>query len=176
MNPIATGVMPADDIASLRSFAEIIWKSTYQDMLPQGQISYMLDRFYDPDLLKQQVAAGHPLIAARIGDELVGFAHLFMDGHQSQLDKLYVSPLFQRIGVGRSLFHEVKRHALAAGCSLMTLRVNRQNATAIAVYERLGFGIISTHRKDIGGGYVMDDYLMLMDLLPDPPSKIGDLP
>ena len=48
----------------------------------------------------------------------------------------------------------------------MTLRVNRNNINAVAAYERFGFGIVATNKKDIGGGYVMDDYLMLKDLGP----------
>jgi ribosomal protein S18 acetylase RimI-like enzyme len=166
MNAMSIGLLPTDEIQSLRPLAELVWTTTYQHIISKEQISYMLDRFYATERLIELVAAGNPLFGAWVGSDLVGYAHLFMEGHQSQLDKLYVSPLFQRIGVGRGLFEAVKQTALQADCSLMTLRVNRNNTSAIEVYQRLGFGIIATHKKDIGGGFVMDDYLMLMDLIP----------
>jgi ribosomal protein S18 acetylase RimI-like enzyme len=168
MSKISVGLMPAEEIDDLKPYARSIWSVAYRDLISSAQMDYMLDRLYSPDRLKQEVAAGNPLFSATIGDETVGFAHLFIEGHQARLDKLYVSPLFQRMGVGRQLVKHVFRHAITSDCSLITLRVNRNNAPAIAAYESMGFGIIATNKKDIGGGYVMDDYLMLADLiLPD---------
>ena len=49
----------------------------------------------------------------------------------------------------------------------MTLRVNRNNTNAVQAYEKYGFGIVATHQKDLGGGYIMDEYLMLKNLVTD---------
>jgi ribosomal protein S18 acetylase RimI-like enzyme len=164
MYSISVTLLKDANIDALREFAESIWTIAYRDIISGAQIRYMLDRLYHPDLLRDQVALGHPLFGAYSGEDLVGYAHVFFEGHQSRLDKLYVAPLYQGIGVGRKLVDEAVRFAIGSDCSLMTLRVNRNNLNAVAAYEHFGFGILATHKKDIGGGYIMDDYLMMKDL------------
>ena len=43
------------------------------------------------------------------------------------------------------------------------LTVNKGNARAISVYERFGFKKIHAVVTDIGGGFVMDDYIYQLD-------------
>lgn len=49
---------------------------------------------------------------------------------------------------------------LPAIAALAGLNVNKHNAVAIAAYERCGFRIASGVEIDIGGGFVMDDWVM----------------
>ena len=46
----------------------------------------------------------------------------------------------------------------------MILSVNKRNAKAIAAYHRNGFVIAESVVTDIGGGFVMDDYVMAKEL------------
>ncbi len=48
----------------------------------------------------------------------------------------------------------------AAGAHRLILSVNKRNAQAIAAYKRNGFVIAESVVTDIGGGFVMDDYVM----------------
>ena len=166
MVPITLSLLSDANINTLKEFAESIWRITYRHVISEAQMRYMLDHLYHPETLREQVASGNPLLGAFFGDALVGYAHVFIEGHQSRLDKLYVDTLYQGQGIGRELVIAAEQYALGHDCSLMTLRVNRNNINAVAAYERLGFGIVATNKKDIGGGYVMDDYLMLKDLGP----------
>ena len=50
--------------------------------------------------------------------------------------------------------------ARGQGCGWLTLAVNKNNASAIAAYLKHGFRIAEAVTKDIGGGFVMDDYVM----------------
>jgi len=165
MAPITVSLLKDAHIDVLKELAESIWKVTYSDIISPAQIRNMLNRLYQPDLLRDQVSSGNPLFGAYSGENLVGYSHVFIEGHQSRLDKLYVDTLYQGNGIGRKLVDQALKFALGSDCSLMTLRVNRNNINAVAAYEQWGFGIVATHKKDIGGGYVMDDYLMLMDLI-----------
>ena len=45
------------------------------------------------------------------------------------------------------------------------LRVNRKNAQAIAAYGMYGFTVVREVVEDFGGGFVMDDYVMVKPLL-----------
>jgi hypothetical protein len=42
--------------------------------------------------------------------------------------------------------------------------VNRHNQTAIAAYYKHGFHISETSVREIGGGFLMDDYIMVKEI------------
>jgi RimJ/RimL family protein N-acetyltransferase len=50
------------------------------------------------------------------------------------------------------------------GAHRLILAVNKQNTRAIAAYTRNGFAVAEAVVNDIGGGFVMDDYIMAKDL------------
>ena len=54
---------------------------------------------------------------------------------------------------------ECRRRALKA----IWLTVNRRNERAIGAYRRAGFREVRAQVTDIGGGYVMDDYVMELE-------------
>ena len=57
--------------------------------------------------------------------------------------------------------------ARAQGCSRLVLAVNKNNRSAIAAYLKHGFRIADAVVKDIGGGFVMDDYIMVKPVTGD---------
>ena len=61
-------------------------------------------------------------------------------------------------GYGRLAFEFLKKKALKAGLHKISLNVNKYNEPTIAVYEKLGFRRVGADVKDIGDGYVMDDF------------------
>ena len=77
-----------------------------------------------------------------------------------KLDKLYVHPQRQRIGYGGALIEHTCERAARLGLERVVLAVNKRNAIAIAAYTKYGFRIREAVVKDIGGGFVMDDYVM----------------
>jgi RimJ/RimL family protein N-acetyltransferase len=46
----------------------------------------------------------------------------------------------------------------------LILSVNKRNTKAITAYKRNGFAIVESVVTDIGGGFVMDDYVMDKEL------------
>jgi len=44
------------------------------------------------------------------------------------------------------------------------LRVNRHNQWAIDAYLKQGFTVATIYMEDIGGGFMMDDYVMTKEL------------
>ena len=53
-----------------------------------------------------------------------------------------------------------KYSAVPSGKSCIYLTVNKYNSGSIEVYKKLGFTVADQVVTDIGGGYVMDDYIM----------------
>ena len=97
---------------------------------------------------------------------MVGFASYFLlrNAGAMKLDKLYVHPAQQRRGYGGMLVDRAVTMARAYGCDALVLAVNKRNAGAIAAYAKHGFAIVESVVKDIGGGFVMDDYVMRLDV------------
>lgn len=165
MHEIEIRLLRLEQAEALVELAGRIWRACYPGMISNGQIEYMLAQRYKPGLVKQLIARGDLWLGANAGDVLIGFAH----GHPLQdgdykLDKLYVDPDWQRHGIGGKLIGEVERHARHHDCSRLLLRVNRQNQRAIDAYLKYGFTVATIIMEDIGGGFVMDDYVMTKDL------------
>ncbi|HET6492932.1 MAG TPA: GNAT family N-acetyltransferase, partial [Burkholderiales bacterium] len=65
---------------------------------------------------------------------------------------------------GGCVIAHVCERARGLGCSRVVLAVNRNNCNAIGAYLKHGFRVRGSQIKDIGGGFVMDDYLMAREI------------
>ena len=156
--PLAMG-----DVDRLCAVAAEIWHRHYPTIISAAQIEYMLAQRYNPPLLREELQRGdlwwdQLLVAGR----MAGFASYYLSGKagEMKLDKLYVHQDHQRKGYGAMLLDRAVSIARAHGCGTLMLAVNRNNRNAIAAYEKYGFCIAESAVKDIGGGFVMDDYVM----------------
>lgn len=150
-------------IPLVQQLAHEIWHQHYPAILSAAQIDFMLERGYSHAALLRFVEERDAGLAlAKLEGDAVGFAAWYrVDPSTMKLDKLYVRPRHHGAGIGRALIEHVAAKARAAGCGSLTLNVNRQNASAIAAYERCGFAIRERGDFPIGGGFVMEDFIML---------------
>jgi diamine N-acetyltransferase len=159
--------LEARDAETIVELAGEIWRAHYADIISGAQIEYMLRQRYDPALIRDELASGDIVwdklvVAGRV----VAYASYFTNKQNSEmkLDKLYVHHDYQRRGYGGRLIERACAAARARGCRALTLAVNKANAKAIAAYKKYGFRIHESIVQDIGGGYVMDDYVMVKDI------------
>jgi len=162
---IEISLLRPDEAEALVDLAGRVWRAHYPSIISPEQIDYMLEQRYRPVLVRQFIARGDLWLAARAEGELVGFAH----GHplsqgDYKLDKLYVDLDWQRQGIGGALIREVAARAGRKGFTRLELRVNRQNQKAIDAYLKHGFSVATMVQEDIGGGFVMGDYVMTKEL------------
>ncbi|MDD5296974.1 MAG: GNAT family N-acetyltransferase [Rhodocyclaceae bacterium] len=153
----------ADEVEAIGALARVIWQAAYLDMIGQGQIDYMLAQRYGAERMREELA--RPDIWWRqilVDGQRLGF-YACQTGEKPgelKLDKLYVHPGHQRRGLGGRLLAHASELARGQGCHTLVLAVHKGNAPAIAAYKKHGFAIREPIYIDIGGGYVMDDYLM----------------
>ncbi len=165
MRAIEYGPLRLEEADALAALARLIWHAHYPAIIPVGQIDYMLEQRYKPGLIRQTLARGDCWLVGREAAALAGFAHGYaLAEGDFKLDKLYVAPHWQRRGVGAELVARLIRHAQGRGARRMVLRVNRHNAQAIAAYRKYGFEVLVPVVEEIGGGFVMDDYVMTRDI------------
>jgi len=151
------------DLGAVAELAGIVWRAHYPGIITHGQIEYMLARGYSHDaLLRFLTEAGAGLLLAYDRERLIGFAAYFPTGEADELklDRLYVHQDYHGCGVGSRLIARVEETAGAQRLRTLILQVNKNNSKAIRAYERNGFAIREPVAVDIGGGYVMDDFLM----------------
>jgi len=156
-----------DELPEVQRLAGVIWRAHYPGIVTHAQIDYMLEIGYALPVLEGFLDGNdRGLELASVDGRLAGFAAWYVaaDRAAAKLDKLYVVQSLQRMGVGGRLMGRVADLARDAGASVLVLNVNKHNIQAIRAYEKHGFAIREAAVVDIGGGFVMDDYVMAMAL------------
>lgn len=167
--------LAAQDVARLAALAREIWFAHYPAIISIAQIEYMLAERYDAGVVLAELRRdGTWWDKLMVAGALEGFASYFLTGvaGEMKLDKLYVHPRLQRRGYGGMMIARAGEIARSRGCSRLVLAVNKNNRDAIAAYLKHGFRIADAVVKDIGGGFVMDDYIMVKALTGDPSTVL----
>lgn len=152
------------DIPLIREIAGKTWPPTYEDLLGKDQVNYMLAKLYSHSVLEDQMNQQHRFLLAFRDHLPVGFTSFsLIDVYVFKLQKLYVLPVEQQSGLGRTLLQKVEAELKSMGAKQLLLNVNRKNA-ARGFYERNGFTVIKEEDIDIGNGYFMNDFIMQKDL------------
>ena len=153
------------DIATLARLAQVIWRDHYTPIIGAGQVAYMLDKFQSAAAIAAHIAGpGNWYFLIRHQRRAVGYIGLERRGETLFLSKLYLEKSVRGQGLGRCAVDFVRRFAAERGFSSLSLTVNKHNAVAIAAYQRTGFTRTGEVVTDIGGGYVMDDYVFELRL------------
>lgn len=91
-------------------------------------------------------------LVARAGDELVGFAGMWMMVDDAHVTTISVHPRWRRRGVARQLMLDLTELAIAIGARRLTLEVRPSNAAAHGLYREFGFEVVGRRP-----GYYSDD-------------------
>jgi len=161
--------LTTDDIDALIELAGVIWRHHYAELIGMQQVEYMLAQRYTPANVRGQLQrddAWWDKVLA--GGRMIGFAQYELSELSERkqhtavlkLNQIYLHQDFQRRGHGGRILEHVAEQARLRGCDRVRLSVNRHNVKSIAAYRKHGFAVAATLVTDIGGGFVMDDYVM----------------
>lgn len=159
------------DIPLIHRLAWEIFPATYQNLITQEQSAYMMEWMYSPASLERQLLTeGHRYFIAYWAGQAVGYVSVRQESeHLYHLEKLYVHSDFRHLKLGRKLFEHavnVVRSMDSDPCAI-ELNVNRGNP-ALQFYLHMGMHIDRQGDFDIGHGYYMNDYIMRLEVLPEP--------
>lgn len=162
-------ILPAEtkDIPVINSLAYSIWPVAYKHILSKAQMAYMLDLFYAPSSIQQQMQdLNHQFLILYFDDKASGFASFSVKPGLAgtyKLHKLYVQTDQQGTGFGKALLIQVIDLIKKENGKYLQLNVNRNNK-ALQFYLKHDFRIIAQEDVDIGQGYFMNDYVMETEL------------
>ncbi len=151
-------VSSKDDIALTAQLGREIWHEHYDHLLGPEQVDYMLEHFQSVPAITDQISHSTVYLLAYWDGEPAGYCAFKPEKAKMFLSKIYVRNVFRKRGIASALFDQVQK--ASSGKAAIYLTVNKHNDSSIAVYEKLGFSVADQVVTDIGGGYVMDDYIM----------------
>ncbi|NBU03094.1 MAG: GNAT family N-acetyltransferase [Bacteroidetes bacterium] len=149
-----------ENISSIQTMADEIWRDHYPEIIGMEQVEYMLGRFYSREGMLQQMRDGQQFYRVMLDGQPKGFLAIEARGEGNYfLNKLYIDTREQGRGLGQAIWQNVL--LLLSDLREMRLQVNRQNYKAINFYFKVGFVIERVADFDIGDGYFMNDFVML---------------
>lgn len=155
-----------EELKFVQDLAHRTWPSTFKEILTPAQIKYMLDWMYNLDNLEQQFQKGQRFYAVKQNERFLGFAAIELnhpEPGQVKLHKLYVLPDQHSKGLGKMLIEYIFGVVKKENMQSVVLNVNRYN-TAVNFYKHCGFSILKEEIIDIGNGFIMDDFVMVLGL------------
>jgi GNAT superfamily N-acetyltransferase len=155
------------DLPAISELAGVIWRASYPGIITMEQIDYMLGRMYAPDVLRDEIRfQGIRYDCLFVDGNMAGFTSYgpASEPGVTKLHKLYLLPELHGRGWGSRLLQHAEREVRRHGSRRLILAVNKHNTKAIAAYQRNGFVVAESVVTDIGGGFVMDDFVMAKEL------------
>jgi len=105
-------------------------------------------------------------IVALDGDNVVGYAGMWVILDEGHITTLAVHPSYRRQAIGKTLLNDLISEARRRGCIKMTLEVRPSNTPALELYGQTGFvsyGVRPGYYSDTGE----DAVIMWRDIRPD---------
>ena len=169
-------IQPLDraTIKPLVKLASIIWHEHYDAIIGDKQVDYMLEKFQNEKAIAEQQTEGYQYFAAyensslehsdKAVNQLMGYFSIKEKENNSLfISKFYLSSKARGKGYGRKMLEFIESKARESNKISLDLTVNKFN-NAYKVYLKLGFEKVGDAQFDIGGGYIMDDYLLTKKL------------
>ncbi len=152
------------DAKRIARLANTIWNEYFTPIIGKPQVDYMLNKFQSEQAIAQQLADGTKYIIACEDGTEVGYSAYKPEPDALFLSKIYVLRERRGRGIGRFMFMHELEYANKEGKKKIYLTVNKHNDDSIAIYRHFGFETEKSIITDIGGGFVMDDYVMALHI------------
>lgn len=152
-------------LIQLAETAKEIWNEYFISIITQEQIDYMVDKFQSYPALKKAIKEEHyTYFLAYEGDTMIGFCGVKPDKERLFLSKLYLKKACRGKGYASRLLKQAIAFAKEQKLTKIYLTCNKFNTHSLDVYKKKGFYEIDAVQTDIGHGFIMDDYILQMDI------------
>ncbi|MBB6372350.1 GNAT family N-acetyltransferase [Chryseobacterium shigense] len=152
------------DIPLIQDLARRSWESAYAGIISREQIEYMLENMYSEEEISNHLQNPdyHYYLISDEGNNsfegFIGYENNYETG-TTKLHRIYLVPESKGKGFGKEALSFLKDKVFESGNNRIILNVNKENS-AKKFYESQGYRVYNEVVLDIGGNFVMDDYLM----------------
>ena len=155
-----------EQIRQIADLARFIWNEHFTPIIGKDQVDYMVEKFQSYPALKKQLDDGYEYYQIFDSGEFCGYTgiHPGEDGRLF-LSKLYIRKDHRGRHLATRIFDFLTDLCRERGYSAVWLTCNKHNNNSLGIYRHLGFQTIDTQEADIGGGFIMDDYIMEYQIL-----------
>ena len=157
-------VSDKEKIKAIEALAYEIWNEHYTPIIGTNQVEYMLKKFQSSEAVTEQIKNGYYYFLCEQDNKPMAYMSMNISGQELFLSKFYVALSERGKGNGRKMITFIEELAKHKNLMKITLTVNINNSDSIKMYEKVGFINSGTVIKDIGNGFVMDDYKMEKEL------------
>jgi ribosomal-protein-alanine N-acetyltransferase len=108
---------------------------------------------WSEDSIRQTAEGDHAVVLVGCVDgEVVGYGGMLVLYDEAEMLNLAVTSSARKAGVGRAIMNALSAVAKSRGATRLLLEVRVSNASAIRLYEGLGFGVITTRKGYYANG------------------------
>lgn len=165
MNAELQKVITEIEIQNISDMAKEIWHEHYAAVISAEQIDYMLESFQSPAAILQAISEDYEYYFICQEDAPVGYISIKLDRAEQKmfLSKIYLLSTHRGKGLAYHTVQELTKMCKESGLDTIWLTVNKNNSS-VNRYKRMGFYITDSVVTDIGNGFVMNDYIMEMQV------------
>jgi len=153
-------VSSENQIVLIENLAHEIWNEYFTPIIGKAQVDYMLEKFQSKKVITRQIENGFLYFLIKNNNVPVGYIGVLAEDKKLFLSKFYIVLTERGKGHGRKSMEFLEQLAIEKKLNKISLTVNRNNLATIDMYKKLGFENRGSVVKDIGGGFVMDDFKM----------------
>lgn len=164
-------VSTPEEQTALACLAEEIWHEYWPGIIGADQTDYMIERFQSLAAIERDMAEGdyeYWFIIATEEQDGVCHQHVvgYTGGHdEPETNRFFISKIYllaseRGRGFASKTIAFYENLCRERGRRAMYLTVNKGNVLGIRAYKGKGFETIDAVETDIGGGFIMDDYIM----------------
>ena len=127
----------------------------------------MLGRFQNAAVILHDISGGgYTYYVAECGNEPAGYCAVKPDHTENSLflSKLYTAKKFRGNGLAKRFMEILEERCKIESFKYIRLTVNKRNTGSIEAYRKMGFNILQSIISDIGGGFFMDDYVLIKNI------------
>ena len=155
-------VLTHDQIVRASELAEEIQIEHFTPITGRAQIEHMLRKFQSPEAIEAQIRDENYTYYLLTEDgQAFGYIGFHPDGEESLfLSKFYIRKDMRGQGYGKETMEFIVDLCKDQGMKSIWLTVNRMNDSTIEIYKKMGFFIECAEKRDLGDGFIADDYFM----------------
>lgn len=152
------------DIARLAKTARKVWREANISFCSAEQIEYMLKKYQSIEAVMGQLINGYRYFIFEQDGDILAYFGVQPQGELLFLSKFYILKEYRGLGLFSIGLDVMRQICSDDGMKAIYLTVNRENHHAREVYLHKGFEIIAEEDNDIGFGFVMNDYIMQLEV------------